>query len=61
MKETSSLKNLASYRKKVRRYSRDRNCRMIEKRDLEGLLTLFRGTTVVQYKLVKDHMVHRDL
>jgi hypothetical protein len=33
---------------------------MIGKRDLEGLLTLFKGIIVVQYKLAKDHMALRD-
>jgi hypothetical protein len=39
MKEMSSLKNSANLRKKVKRYNKDRNFRMIGKRDLEGQLT----------------------
>ena len=61
MKENNSTPDTPNYKRRARTYSKDREAKMIGKKDLEGRPVKQRDTIAAQSKAVNGHMDHRDL
>jgi len=59
MREINFIQNLPNFRKKVKRFKKDKEATIIGKEELGELQMKFKGITGALLKLVQDHMDHK--